>query len=407
MQSVGVLMSILFTPNMKLPVPSIGTIGPDFASDVNSSLQIVDQHNHAPGSGVPITPAGININAALTLNNNFLTAGAGLTFTAQNSTPSNNTVYESGVDLYYVDGNGNNVRITQSGSVAGASGTITGLPSGTASAAYVSLNSTFVFQSATSTAANIDGGSLLLRNLTPNSTNAVTLSPPAALGSNYTLTLPTIPGASSFLAIDTSGNMTATIATSQGITAANIASGTITTTQIASATILGSNIANTTIAGMNLINGTLTSAQLSASAGITSGQNATPTEWDAFTGGAISWTSGSRTIMQVASGFQPNATRPVMWSCGGTGSSGNSGAIIVASGVVVNFSVLCGLSTVSFVAIDNSGGTDAISVPISSLNGFKKTTNVGSNHTFTISGTIASGTNGVTVLDALVSVIQI
>jgi hypothetical protein len=91
-------------------------------------------------------------------------------------------LYVIGADLYYNDANGNQVRITQSGSVTGATGTITGLPSGTASAAYNSIiDETFIFQSASNTAANIDGGSVILIREVAANANAVTISSPTAL----------------------------------------------------------------------------------------------------------------------------------------------------------------------------------------------------------------------------------
>ncbi len=117
-------------------------------------------------------------------------------------------LYEVGVDLYYNDGNGNQVRITQSGGVAGSPGSIANLAS-PASATYVSANQTFVWQSAASTPANMDGGSVIIRNITASS-NGITLSAPVALASNYTITLPALPAQTNVMTIDSSGNMGST-----------------------------------------------------------------------------------------------------------------------------------------------------------------------------------------------------
>lgn len=256
-------MSSTITSNMGLTIPGVGTeAGPLFATDINQSLTVIDQHNHTAGSGVLITPSAININSALTFNSNFATNLAGLTLVAQSSTPANSTVYQSGVDLYYTDGNGANIRITQSGSVTGSAGTITGLPSGTASAAYNAISGTFVFQSATSTAANMDIASVILRNKSPNSTFGVTLNPQAAIPNNYSLTLPGIPASLAVLTIDNSG----TIIPTHAVTGSNIAASTIT----------GSNIANRTIAATNIISGSLTSNEIASNAGILSTQLAEP-----------------------------------------------------------------------------------------------------------------------------------
>ncbi len=209
------------SPYMSLPIPSVGTTsGPEWSTNLNSCLTLIDRHTHVAGSGAPITPEAININASLSMNNFPLIDLAALTLEAQTVTPSNQSVYVSGVDLYYIDGNGNAIRITQSGSVAGSTGTITGLPSGTASAAYAA--GTFVFQSATNTAANIDGGSFILRNSAASSFG-LTLSPPTAMGANYALTLPSIPGSTSFMTIDTSGNMSGSVPTTGGITKSMLA----------------------------------------------------------------------------------------------------------------------------------------------------------------------------------------
>jgi hypothetical protein len=151
-------------------------------------------------------------------------------------------LYESGVDLYYNDGNGNQIRLTQSGSIVGTAGSITGLPSGTAGASYAA--GTFTFQSATLTSANLDFGSAILRNNSISS-HGLTLSPPAAMGADFNLVLPSIPANTSFVTLDTSGNLSGGINTSLGITTSNIASQAITAAKIANQTITGSQVSQT------------------------------------------------------------------------------------------------------------------------------------------------------------------
>lgn len=230
---------------MSLPVPVVGVEpGPQFATDVNNSLNILDAHTHAPGSGVPITPDAMNINATVAFNNNFIVDCAGVGLAPQSVPPDLNTVYASGVDLYYVDGVGNNVRITADGGIAGTPGSISNLVP-PASASYVAGTSTFVWQSNTSIAANMDFGSAILRNLSPNSTFGLTLAPPAGLSSNYTITLPSLPSVPSFLQLSNTGAMSAVLPLANGITSANIANGTITTTQISpTAGIVGTQLSS-------------------------------------------------------------------------------------------------------------------------------------------------------------------
>ena len=282
------------SPNMLLPVPIVGVDpGPQYAIDIDSCLAIIDSHNHSIGSGVQITPAGLNISSDLTMMSNNLISVRSVRFAPQSS-PINlatdiGVIYESGVDLYYNDGSGNQIRITQGGNVAGSSGTITGLPSGTASASYGA--GVFTFQAATNTPANLDGGSIVLRNNVANS-NGLTLSPPNSMPSNFTITLPSLPGLASFVLIDASGTMS-TLSSAGGITGFNIANqtitgsniangtindnqigtnslnaavvlqnATITTTQIASSTIVGGNIASGTIAGSNIATQTITNTNI-------------------------------------------------------------------------------------------------------------------------------------------------
>lgn len=219
-------MAIILSPNMNLPVPVVGQEpGPQYASDINACMSLLDAHNHTPGSGVSITPNAIDINADLPINGNNLTSIRAARFSAQGtpipaSPPDLNEVYVAGVDLYYNDGNGNIIRMTQSGSVAGASGSISGLVS-PASATYVPGSSTFVWQSDANIAANMDNGSVIIRKLTVSSPG-ITISAPVALASDYTINLPAAPpAANSFMTIDNSGNITATIPTSHGISVAN------------------------------------------------------------------------------------------------------------------------------------------------------------------------------------------
>lgn len=203
-------MAYTTSPNMFLRIPGVGSEdGPDYAIDINYDLlSILDTHDHSTGKGVQITPDGININADINFNNHFPYGAAGLTFVAQSITPSVGTIYQSVNDLYYVDGVGNNIRMTQSGGIAGTPGSITNLVA-PASVTYVAGSQTFVFQSNVNVAANLDAGAILLRDLSPNSTFAVSLLPPAALASSYDITLPTLPAAQSFMTLDASGAMAA------------------------------------------------------------------------------------------------------------------------------------------------------------------------------------------------------
>lgn len=239
-------MSTTITANMGLVVPGVGSEqGPDWAQEINADLGVLDQHDHSPGFGVPITPSGISINANLPLNGNNLTTVKTVNFSAQGSSlsgvsPNLGCVYVAGNELYYNDEAGNVVQITSVGSVNAGAGSITGLPSGTASASY--SGGKFVWQSATSTAANMDAGSYIYRNAAASS-KGLTLSPPNAMAADFGLVLPSIPGTTSFVTLDTSGNLSGAVSTTAGITGSNIAAGTVTGSNIAASTITLSNLA--------------------------------------------------------------------------------------------------------------------------------------------------------------------
>lgn len=225
---------------MSLIIPTVSNQpGPTYAANVNDSLLIIDQHTHASGSGVPITPDAINISADLPINDNNLTTVRSVNFTPQGSTLGGaediGCAYVAGADLYFNDTAGNQVRLTQAGGVAGSPGSIGGLAA-PATATYVAP--TFVFQSDVSTPANVDAGSVILRNLTPSS-NGITLSAPGGLSSNYSVQFPAaLPGAQSFMTLDGSGNLAVPIAYTGGIVAANLASRSVTSIKRADAGVV-------------------------------------------------------------------------------------------------------------------------------------------------------------------------
>ena len=194
--------------NLPIPVPS-QTGGPQYALDEQSCFQQIDSHNHTPGQGIAIPLNALSINQNLDMSALSVTNLKSISFLNQAISPGSSSLYMLGNDLYWTDGSGAfNVQITSGNSVAvsGAVG-FSGLPSGTASAAYLSLTGTFRFQSATNTGATLDVGPIKLRNTTVSS-NAVTLTPPNPLPSNYSLTLPNaLPASDSFVVSDNSGNL--------------------------------------------------------------------------------------------------------------------------------------------------------------------------------------------------------
>lgn len=203
----------ILSPNMSLLVPTVGQeASPTWAQDINASLSIIDQHNHANGAGVPITPSGLEISADLPFLSNNAIDLRSVRFDAQASPLALGSdigcVYVSGVDLYYNDINGNQIQITALGGVAGTPGSIGGLVA-PASVTYVGATPAFVFQSNANVSADLDAGSITIRENTV-AANGIKLSSPTALGAGYTLTLfSSLPGSTLPVSVSSSGNLSA------------------------------------------------------------------------------------------------------------------------------------------------------------------------------------------------------
>lgn len=210
------------SPNMNLVLSTIGVdSGLNWETNLNASLTSVDSHNHSAGQGVPIQPNGLNINSNLTFQTNQATNVGAVLFTNQSSLATLNALYVINGDLWYNDAT-SPVQLTLGGAV---NATSSGIVSGSASAAF--SGGVLIVDSASNTPANVQCGSVLLGNNVASS-NFLTLAPPSSMASSFTVTLPSIPAAQSFLTIDTSGNIGAYANISGGITGSNIASATVT-----------------------------------------------------------------------------------------------------------------------------------------------------------------------------------
>jgi hypothetical protein len=256
---IGYASNVIISPNMSLPIPVVGQDpGPDWANNINASLTIIDGHNHTPGSGVQVPPAGLNINSDLTFQGNNATNLRSDRFAPQSAPLSGaadlGAIYESGVDLWYNDGAGNQIRLTQGGAPVGSPGTITGLPSGTASASYSA--GTFTFESATNTPAAINGGPLTIANQTA-SAYGITIAPNSGIAANYDIFLPpALPSGLNYVTLDSSGNLSYN---SAGYTGSGnvvlVTSPQINSPTINAPTITGSILGNQTFPGTTTFNG--------------------------------------------------------------------------------------------------------------------------------------------------------
>lgn len=244
-------MAFTTSPNMFLVIPGVGSQqGPDYALNLNSDLSLIDQHDHSLGKGVQITPSGLNINSNLSFNSNYLTDVGGVKFTALVSNPSDlQFLYVAPgpetpltEDLWFNDGNGNQVQLTSNGLV---NATIASLPGESYSAG------TFFWKqgAGSTTPANFDIGSITIRPNVAATANGVRLVPPSGITSQYDISLPLLPGAKSVMFVDNSGVITTDL---------------VTGSNIAATTITGSNLVNNTITATQIANNTIDIAQLAA-----------------------------------------------------------------------------------------------------------------------------------------------
>jgi hypothetical protein len=104
---------------MSLILPTVSvTLGPTYATMIESAFGLVDSHTHAPGSGARVPSAGININTDLAWNGYSATQLKTTSYQAQGGTLSSSTtnaVYSVAGNLYWNNGGGTAVQITNGG----------------------------------------------------------------------------------------------------------------------------------------------------------------------------------------------------------------------------------------------------------------------------------------------------
>lgn len=386
-------MSTTTTPNMNLAVPVVGQeSGPQYATDINNCMSSIDQHDHTPGNGVLITPNGLNISSDLSFGSNNATNLNSARFTALASpltavSPNLDCVYVSGVDLYYNDGSGNIVRITQSGGIAGSPGSISNLTS-PASASYVSGTSTFVWQSAANTPANMDNASVILRNLVANS-KGLTLSPPNAMGSDFTIVLPSLPVSTSLLSIDSSGNigttMTAALANSVGVAMTSTGSNAIGV----SMTSTGANaVANSRTRPANTSTVAVGGVALSGGSG-------------SFTSSSLSFVNVTNQSVTITTSGRPVAITFISANNGVQGSVGGNAS---TTGIQVFFQITSsnGGGWIHEVSVTTANVSPSITVPAGSLSIVDSdVSGLPGTYTYVLQARVQSGASGQVVANNL------
>lgn len=203
------------TPFMTLTLPDVGaggTPGTTWASYLNTALTTIDLHDHTSGKGTQVPTAGLSIDADLDFNTNGIldTEFVQLSTLVAKPTPTV-TLYSKGVDLYFQDGSGNEVRITQSAALAGSASSGFGGDYGLGDelATYSDLTKTYSFLQDTSPSvpAKLYSADISIGEAT-TSPNVITIKSPTSLAASYNLTLPTaLPASTKKLQVSSSGVM--------------------------------------------------------------------------------------------------------------------------------------------------------------------------------------------------------
>ncbi len=273
------------TPNMGLVLPAVGvTIGPTWASELNTALEAVDAHDHTGGNGLPITTQAIAIDADLSFDGHGLEDVARVELVSQaavSALPS--TVYVVAGDLYYNNASGVPVQITTGGSIAGATGAISGLVA-PASASFDSGTASFRWNANATTRATLDAAALQLRQAGGVSAASITLAAPTGGVTSYTLRLPpTAPVTSSGLLYTSTAGASVWIrpdgatlevlgsvlqARDLGITTAKLADLSVTTAKLADLSVTTAKLADLSVTTGKLADLSVTTGKL-ADQGVT------------------------------------------------------------------------------------------------------------------------------------------
>lgn len=198
------------SPNMNLTIPDPqSTPGPTYAQELQTALEDIDAHDHTSGNGVRITPAAININASLDMNGYALTETDSVQLENRSEDISDLGVYAKNGELFFLDASDNAVQLTSGGSIAGASGSFTGLSS-PAAATYSSGSDIFIWTYDSSKHARMANGDIQLYPYDGSTayTKAITLKAPTGLEANssYSLSLPeALPASVEWLNVDNAG----------------------------------------------------------------------------------------------------------------------------------------------------------------------------------------------------------
>ncbi len=233
------------TPYLSLDLPVVSTtLGPEWASLLNAALEVVDDHDHTAGKGRLITSAAININDDLEINSQNVMSAKSYNMADQPAPLAGPTdlrsLYAVLGELYFNDGIGNQIKLTEGGALNAASvGGIGGdYGTSTASVYYNSTSKTFFFDQNVNQRAKLDIGDLIIREILAG-TNGITIKSPTGLAASYALTLPAaLPAGNRLLQVSSVGDVTPVLVSDplldvDAVTTTKILNSAVTTSKIA------------------------------------------------------------------------------------------------------------------------------------------------------------------------------
>jgi len=110
---------------LNLPVPTV-TLGPAWAEELNVALELIDSHDHSANKGVKVKPNGMNINDNLDIQENELENVSALELfdlsVALSGISNANKVHAVSGNLYFTNGSGTAVQITDGGAIVSSPG---------------------------------------------------------------------------------------------------------------------------------------------------------------------------------------------------------------------------------------------------------------------------------------------
>lgn len=194
---------------LTLPVVST-TIGPLWAEELNTALELVDLHDHTSGKGVKVPTAGLNINADLSFAGNAALSLKHVGITSGITDPAiAGAVYVKNGDLYFTSPTLTAVQLTDGTSIKGVTGNISGLGDGGSSAAFNDFTEDFTFRFGSSNrfaAFNIGEVRLYPFDGVNGYANPITVKAPLSLAAAYQITLPgSLPLADNVLSVTSAG----------------------------------------------------------------------------------------------------------------------------------------------------------------------------------------------------------